>query len=52
MQSLVLLYLVIEDHDTLFVMAEVVQFIGIGVLAYKLLRKRNCGGTWGMLFLV
>ena len=34
----------IEDHDTLFVMAEAVHLGGIGVLAYKLLRKKNCGG--------
>lgn len=41
---LLLLYVVIEDHDSLFVMAETVHFIGIGFLAYKLVRERNCTG--------
>jgi hypothetical protein len=44
LQVLFFLYLVVEDHDTLFIVSEIVHFIGIGVLAYKLLRKRNCGG--------
>ena len=44
LQLLVLLWLVIEDHDNLFVMAEVVHFLGIGVLLYKLTTKRNAGG--------
>ena len=43
-QLLILLWLVIEDHDNLFVMAEVVHFLGIGVLLYKLTTKRNAGG--------
>lgn len=43
-QLLILLYFVVEDHDNLFVMSETVHFAGIGALAYKLLRKRNCGG--------
>lgn len=34
----------VEDHDNLFIMSETVHVMGIGVLAYKLLRKRNCGG--------
>lgn len=34
----------IEDHDSLFVMSEGIHFLGIGVLAYKILRKRSCGG--------
>lgn len=38
------LWLIIEDHDNLFVLAEAVHFAGIAVLAYKLVRKRNCGG--------
>jgi hypothetical protein len=46
MQTLILFYFIIEDHDTLFVMSEGVHFMGIGVLAYKLLKKRNCGGTY------
>jgi ER lumen protein retaining receptor len=44
LQTLILFYFIIEDHDTLFVMSEGVHFMGIGVLAYKLLKKRNCGG--------
>jgi len=42
--ALLLLYVVIEDHDSLFVMAETVHFIGIGFLAFKLVRERNCSG--------
>jgi len=42
--ALVLLYVAIEDHDTLFVMAEAVHFVGIGFLAYKLVREQNCAG--------
>ena len=45
-QLLFLLWLVIEDHDNLFVMAEVVHFLGIGVLLYKLTTKRNAGGAF------
>ncbi|KAL6776724.1 hypothetical protein ACKKBF_B30685 [Auxenochlorella protothecoides x Auxenochlorella symbiontica] len=41
---LLLMWFVIEDHDSLFVMSEGVHFLGIGVLAYKIIRKRNCGG--------
>ena len=43
-QLLGVLWLIIEDHDNLFVLAEAVHFAGIAVLAYKLVRKRNCGG--------
>ena len=43
-QLLGVLWLIIEDHDNLFVLAEAVHFGGIAVLAYKLVRKRNCGG--------
>jgi hypothetical protein len=35
---------VVEDHDNLFVMAELVHFVGIGLLAWKLLKKKNAGG--------
>ena len=38
------LYITIEDHDILFVLAETVHLIGIGFLAYKLIKKRSCGG--------
>ena len=41
---LLLLYLVIDNHDTLFIMAEFVHFIGIAILAYKLLREKSCLG--------
>lgn len=44
-QALFLMWLVIEDHDNLFVMAEVVHFLGIGLLAYKLTKKKNAGGA-------
>ena len=44
-QLLFLLWLVIEDHDNLFIMAEVVHFLGIGVLIYKLWTKKNAGGV-------
>lgn len=44
MQALFLLWLVIENHDNLFIMGETVHFIGIGVLLWKLLTKKNCGG--------
>jgi|AntAceMinimDraft_11_1070367.scaffolds.fasta_scaffold112865_1 hypothetical protein len=41
--ALLLLYVVIEDHDSLFVMAETVHFVGIGLLAYKLvMRGHTC----------
>lgn len=51
LQTIFLLYLVIEDHDTLFIMAEAVHLAGIGVLAYKLLRKKNCGGETGSMLI-
>ncbi|KAK9866927.1 hypothetical protein WJX84_008096 [Apatococcus fuscideae] len=42
--ALFLLWLVIENHDNLFIMGETVHFIGIGLLLWKLLQKKNCGG--------
>lgn len=42
--SIFLMWLVIEDHDNLFVMSELVHFVGIGILAYKLMKKKNAGG--------
>ena len=45
-QALLALWFVVEDHDTLFVMSESVHFLGIGLLSYKLIRKKNCGGGW------
>jgi len=46
LQALILMYFVIEDHDTLFVISEVVHACGIVVLGYKLLKKRNSGGMY------
>jgi ER lumen protein retaining receptor len=42
--GLILLWLVIEDHDNLFVMSEFVHFAGIGALLWKLVRQKNSGG--------
>lgn len=41
---LLLLWFVVEDHDTLFILSESVHFVGIGLLAYKLIKKRAAGG--------
>mmetsp|Transcript_20267 Transcript_20267/g.56201 ORF Transcript_20267/g.56201 Transcript_20267/m.56201 type:complete len:281 (-) Transcript_20267:360-1202(-) len=41
---LFLLWLVIEDHDNLFIMSEVVHFLGIAILIYKLQTRKNCAG--------
>ena len=41
---LLTLKLVIDDHDSLFLMAEAVHFLGIGVLGYKLVLTKNCSG--------
>lgn len=43
-QLLILLWLVVEDHDNLFVMSELVHFTGIAVLIYKLQTRKNCAG--------
>ena len=50
-QLLFILWLMIEDHDKLFIASEVVHFGGIGILGYKLLRKRNCGGMLPQLLI-
>ena len=42
--ALVLFYFIIEDHDTLFVMSEIIHFVGIALLGYKLLKQRNSAG--------
>jgi ER lumen protein retaining receptor len=39
-----ILWRTVEDHDTLFVLAEISHFVGIGVLAYKLHRKKSVAG--------
>jgi len=36
--------MLLRDHDTLFLMAEFVHFVGIGFLAYKILMHKNCAG--------
>ena len=41
---LVLLKIVIDDHDSLFLMGEMVHFVGIGFLGYKLVLEKNCTG--------
>lgn len=41
---MLLLWLIVDDHDTLFVASEGIHFVGIGALAYKLLKQKNCGG--------
>ena len=45
LQALLLLWFVVEDHDTLFILSESVHFMGIGLLAYKLIKKRGAGGA-------
>ena len=44
-QALLLLYLVVEDHDNLFVLAELAHFSGIGFLLYKLSQEETCSGA-------
>lgn len=41
---LLTLWRTIKDHDTLFVLAEMAHFIGIGVLGYKLQKKKSVAG--------
>jgi hypothetical protein len=45
LQALLILWRTIEDHDTLFVMAEVAHFVGIGLLGFKMCSKRSAAGT-------
>ena len=42
---LLTLWLTIEDHDTLFVLAELAHFLGIVILVYKLHRKKSVAGA-------
>lgn len=44
MQSLLLLWALIEDYDVLFVFSEGAHFAGTAVLVYKLLRIKSCAG--------
>jgi hypothetical protein len=45
MQILGFLYVVIEDHDTLFVMSEGCHLAGLGILIYKLQQKQSAAGA-------
>ena len=47
MQLLMILWRTIEDHDTLFILAELSHFVGIGLLAFKLQRKKSVAGVCG-----
>ncbi|TYI51191.1 hypothetical protein E1A91_D12G158000v1 [Gossypium mustelinum] len=42
MAALVLLRVIVNDHDNLFVAAEAVHSIGISVLIYKLTKEKTC----------
>lgn len=44
LQALLILWRTIEDHDTLFVLAEIAHFVGIGLLAFKMYSKRSAAG--------
>lgn len=41
---LLFLWITIDNHDNLFVTAELVHFVGIGVLVYKLTKEKSCAG--------
>ena len=41
---LLFLWLTVDNHDNLFVTAELVHFAGIGVLVYKLTTEKSCAG--------
>ena len=42
MTLVLFLYAAIEDHDSIFILAETVHFSGIGCLACKLIGERDC----------
>ncbi|GMH18018.1 hypothetical protein Nepgr_019859 [Nepenthes gracilis] len=44
MAALVLLRMIVHDHDNLFVAAEAVHAVGISVLIYKLTKEKTCAG--------
>ncbi|CAL5377055.1 unnamed protein product [Camellia sinensis] len=44
MAALVLLRVIVHDHDNLFVAAEAVHSMGICVLIYKLMKEKTCAG--------
>lgn len=45
MAALVLLRMIVHDHDNLFVAAEAVHSLGISVLIYKLMKEKTCAGN-------
>jgi len=51
MTALVLLRVIVHDHDNLFVAAEAVHSLGISVLIYKLTKERTCAGIFDFLIL-
>lgn len=46
MSALIFIRMVVEDHDSLFVVAEAVHAIGISVLIYKLTKEKTCAGLF------
>ncbi len=42
-----MLWKTIRDHDTLFVLAELTHFLGIGMLVFKLQARRSVAGRQG-----
>jgi hypothetical protein len=40
-----MMYIIIEDHDILFVMAEGCHIAGLGVLIFKLHQKKSAAGA-------
>lgn len=44
-QVLLILWRTIEDHDTLFVLAEAAHFVGIGLLGWKMYSKKSVAGA-------
>jgi len=49
MAALVLLRIIVHDHDNLFVAAEAVHSLGISVLIYKLIKEKTCAGHLSLL---
>ena len=45
MAALVLLRMIVHDHDNFFVAAEAVHALGISVLIYKLSKEKTCAGN-------
>lgn len=44
LQLLLILWRTIQDHDTLFVLAEIAHFVGVGLLGYKVMSKKSVAG--------